>query len=206
MTARAQGEPEPKPRLFATLRDDVRVVTQDVMRRGVSQSVGGTLSELERFYLSREDQQRLSRLRPVRRTMPADRLVRPWAADEADASPAHHACGRARLFIFGFDRIDVDTVHLSLRLHLVGGLLLFLVLMLELKDKLVARDELEAGRRVQLALMPNRARPCRGGTCGCTPSRPTTSAATSSTTCRWTRAVTAMRSATSPARRCRPRC
>src|SRR6186713_2299761 len=37
---------------------------------------------------------------------------------------------------------------------LFGTLLLVVVLMLELKDKLVARDELEAGRRVQLALMP----------------------------------------------------
>ena len=37
---------------------------------------------------------------------------------------------------------------------LFGTVLLVVVLMLELKDKLVARDELEAGRRVQLALMP----------------------------------------------------
>jgi hypothetical protein len=37
---------------------------------------------------------------------------------------------------------------------LFGSMLLVVVLMLELKDKLVARDELEAGRRVQLALMP----------------------------------------------------
>jgi len=37
---------------------------------------------------------------------------------------------------------------------LFGPMLLLVALMLELKDKLVARDELEAGRRVQLALMP----------------------------------------------------
>jgi len=37
---------------------------------------------------------------------------------------------------------------------LFGPMLLVVALMLELKDKLVARDELEAGRRVQLALMP----------------------------------------------------
>ena len=35
-----------------------------------------------------------------------------------------------------------------------GGIILIAVLMLELKDKLAARDELEAGRTVQLALMP----------------------------------------------------
>ncbi len=38
-----------------------------------------------------------------------------------------------------------------------GIALLLLILMLELKDKLLARNELEAGRAVQLALMPTRA-------------------------------------------------
>ncbi|KAA3616629.1 MAG: hypothetical protein DWQ05_12935 [Calditrichaeota bacterium] len=40
--------------------------------------------------------------------------------------------------------------------HILGPLILLFVLMLELKDKLLARDELEAGRRVQIALMPDR--------------------------------------------------
>jgi hypothetical protein len=38
--------------------------------------------------------------------------------------------------------------------HLGGGVIILLVLMLELKDKLLARDELGAGKRVQQALMP----------------------------------------------------
>ncbi|KAA3656735.1 MAG: serine/threonine-protein phosphatase [Calditrichaeota bacterium] len=40
--------------------------------------------------------------------------------------------------------------------NIVGPLIVLFVLMLELKDKLLARDELEAGRRVQMALMPDR--------------------------------------------------
>ena len=39
---------------------------------------------------------------------------------------------------------------------LIGAALLLLVLMLELKDKLLAREELEAGRAVQMALMPEK--------------------------------------------------
>ena len=39
--------------------------------------------------------------------------------------------------------------------HLFGVLLLLFILLLELKDKILARDELEAGRAVQSALMPD---------------------------------------------------
>lgn len=46
--------------------------------------------------------------------------------------------------------------------HLFGGALLLLVLMLELKDKLLATDELEAGRRIQQALMPEPAPEVQG--------------------------------------------
>lgn len=38
--------------------------------------------------------------------------------------------------------------------YIIGGILIVFVLMLELKDKLLARSELEAGRSVQFALMP----------------------------------------------------
>ena len=40
------------------------------------------------------------------------------------------------------------------RFPIFGILLLLIVLMLELKDKLLAKDELETGRRIQMALMP----------------------------------------------------
>jgi len=39
--------------------------------------------------------------------------------------------------------------------HVFGVLLLLFILLLELKDKILARDELEAGRAVQMALMPD---------------------------------------------------
>jgi serine phosphatase RsbU (regulator of sigma subunit) len=44
--------------------------------------------------------------------------------------------------------------HFSLDLRPLGFLLLLVVLMLELKDKLLARDEIEIARQVQLALLP----------------------------------------------------
>ena len=46
--------------------------------------------------------------------------------------------------------------------HLLGVLLLLFILLLELKDKILARDELEAGRAVQMALMPAACPQCAG--------------------------------------------
>jgi len=46
--------------------------------------------------------------------------------------------------------------------QIVGMLLLLFVLLLELKDKVLARDELEAGRAVQTALMPDERPSFRG--------------------------------------------
>jgi phosphoserine phosphatase RsbU/P len=48
-----------------------------------------------------------------------------------------------------------DTTQISIHFPFLGIMTLLLILMLELKDKLVAREELEAGRSVQRALMPD---------------------------------------------------
>lgn len=49
----------------------------------------------------------------------------------------------------------VESVQVEIKTQLIGYALLLIVLMLELKDKLLARDELEAGRKIQTALMPD---------------------------------------------------
>jgi sigma-B regulation protein RsbU (phosphoserine phosphatase) len=60
--------------------------------------------------------------------------------------------------LFMLQATDVEhqgqTTTISIHFPLLGIATLVLILMLELKDKLVARDELEAGRSVQQALMP----------------------------------------------------
>lgn len=59
--------------------------------------------------------------------------------------------------IFTNPSITIGDSHIDAgnNLKIVGGLLVLFVLLLELKDKLLARDELVAGRAVQLALLPD---------------------------------------------------
>jgi len=141
--------------LFKTLGNDVRIVTEDVLQRGFARSIGGTLADLEEFYLSAEDRRQLAGLSAGRRL-----LRRIWWFIRGlllKLTPARRILLAVGLFtlVIGRGRIDIDTVHIALRIQGLGILLVFLVLVLELKDKLVARDELEAGRAVQFALMPS---------------------------------------------------
>lgn len=55
-----------------------------------------------------------------------------------------------------FDDLHRGDLEVRLDLHFVGFAILLVVLMLELKDKLLAREELEVGRSVQSALMPDK--------------------------------------------------
>jgi hypothetical protein len=141
--------------LFQTLRDDFQVVAEDMRRRGFKRAIGGTLASLETFYLSHDERRQLAAM-PRGRQM----LRRLWWLIKGllmKLTPARRIMLAAALvtLVLGLQRIDIGTVHVSLRFPLVGTFLLLAVLVLELKDKLVARDELEAGRKVQLALMPS---------------------------------------------------
>jgi phosphoserine phosphatase RsbU/P len=150
------GSANGEPHLFQTLKNDLGRIFADVRRRGVKREIGGTLADLEAFYLSAETKKRLARMRPVRRV-----LHRLWWLVKSllmKLTPARRVLLALSLILIasGLERVEFDAFRFSFRFSIVGVVLLFLVLMLELKDKQLARDELEAGRKVQLALMPAR--------------------------------------------------
>lgn len=154
MSPQTSSKNQPQPRLLRTLGNDVRIVTEDIMRRGVHREVGGTLAGLEAFYLSRDDRARLAELSTMGRFF--RRLWYFLRGLLLKLTPARRIMLAVALFSIavGAWRIDIDTVHIGFRVQGLAILLVLGVLVLELKDKLVARDELEAGRAVQLALMP----------------------------------------------------
>jgi len=55
-----------------------------------------------------------------------------------------------------FNTGDENRLRIQMETNTLSYVLLLIVLMAELKDKLLARDELETGRRVQTALMPQK--------------------------------------------------
>jgi serine phosphatase RsbU (regulator of sigma subunit) len=141
------------PRLFRTLRSDVRHVTSDVLKGGIRREIDGTLGALERFYLSNDARTRLASMGRLRRW-----LHRAWWLLKGmllKLTPPRRVL-LALALIFIVTEITVVFLGVPLRFRQAGIVMLLLVVMLELKDKLVARDELEAGRKVQMALMPER--------------------------------------------------
>ena len=152
----ASSRPRSSSGLFKTLGQDVRTVFGDFQQRGARRVVGDSVASLESFYLPEEDRQRLVAMRPVRRF-----VVRSWWLLKGlllKLTPARRVMLAAALWflIVGGPRIRMDSsrFNVDIRFPYFSSVLLLGVLMLELKDKLVARDELEAGRKVQLALMP----------------------------------------------------
>lgn len=152
----ASSRPRSPSGLFKTLGEDVRTVFLDFQQRGIKRVVGDSVAGLESFYLPEEDRKRLLKMRPLRRF-----LFRSWWLLKGlllKLTPARRVMLAAALWflITGGPRFRIDSsrFNVDIRLPYFSSVLLLGVLMLELKDKLVARDELEAGRKVQLALMP----------------------------------------------------
>lgn len=143
------------PSLWTTLRNDVLVIVDDVRTRGISRIVSDTFASIEAFYLTDDERRHLAEQSSIGRF-----FLRLWFFLKGlllRLTPARRVMLAVALWflIFGVQRIRLRTGGIDIRYPFTGTVLLFLVLVLELKDKLVARDELEAGRKVQLALMPS---------------------------------------------------
>lgn len=140
--------------LFATIRDDFKNVRSDVRRTGFKETVRQTFSDLDRFYLDDGQQQFLGRVGPARRW-----IWRSWWLLKSlflRLTPARRVLLLVGL-VLSWISIQGTSAAGSARVDLsfLGVLLLLVVLLLELKDKLLARDELEEGRAVQQALLPD---------------------------------------------------
>lgn len=150
-SGRRSGSPEG---LFTTLANDVRVVAADMRGRGAERAMSRTLASLEAFYLTDEDRRRLEGMPAARRLM--YRVV--WLVKSLllRLTPARRVMLAAALWLLLGPSFEVHAFNVSFRVPWIAGLLFLTLLMLELKDKLAAREELVAGRQVQLALMPER--------------------------------------------------
>lgn len=132
-----------------------RTVIADLTRGGLQHTVRRDLEDLYAFYLDEGSRDRLRRMNALRRWL----SVAGWLLKSLilRLSPARRLLVLISLLLVAQERMPfgvMDGVSLRAVLGPVGYLILFVVLMLELKDKLLARDEIQVGRAVQLALLP----------------------------------------------------
>jgi serine phosphatase RsbU (regulator of sigma subunit) len=142
----------------STLRNDVKQVLSDAGSWTPRTTIRRTVADLDDFYLYEEERERLARSGPVRRW-----LLRVWWLFKGlvlKLTPTRRLLLALGLLLRAFESVQIGTASsgadVSVNTSGLGLGLILLVLALELKDKLVAHDELEAGRAVQLALMPAR--------------------------------------------------
>ena len=132
-----------------------QVLFKDVRARDLPVSVRRDFKDLSRFYLDEERRARLKSVRGARRALwLIVFLLNSLLAKLTPARRVMFALSLLMLLLSG--HIHVGELNLSLDLTAEAYWLLLVVLMLELKDKLLARDEIEIARQVQLALLPSR--------------------------------------------------
>ncbi len=135
-----------------------RQVLDDIRHGNLRREVGRDLTELYGFFLDDEQQQRVAAMARPKRW-----LMVPWWALKSLLrklpAPRRVLLVLALVFaLLGDTRLTSSdgTFSIGGDLQPLSIALLLVILMLELKDKLVARDEIEVARQVQLALLPRR--------------------------------------------------
>lgn len=133
-----------KQTVFSTLRDDLRNTETFKTFRKESK-------EVTNFYLTHEQREELNKMRTMKRSF----YISGWVLKAMFYKLTPF---RRLLFVVGIVLIlTVNSNNGDVNFGgnaLFGGLLLALVILLELKDKLLAHDELEEGRHIQELLMP----------------------------------------------------
>lgn len=127
---------------------------EDLQRTKLRRDYLHELKDLYYFYLDEDSRNRLASMGRIRR---AFSLVG-WLLKSLflKLSPARRLLlvVAFALTIQGATSTGLEHRTLTIDLHPLGSFLLLIVLMLELRDKLLARDEIEIARQVQLALLP----------------------------------------------------
>jgi phosphoserine phosphatase RsbU/P len=140
-----------KNRTINPIRDLFEVLRDDLSRTDPVQSAKREIEELKEFMLDEGRKQQLERMSPGRQL-----FVVPWWLLKGmyyKLVPIRRLLVVAGVVLFMWTPQQNPGQN---QMQIAGALLILLVLMLELKDKLLAHEELAAGRAVQQALMPER--------------------------------------------------
>jgi hypothetical protein len=140
-----------EPRFGKTIKNDFKQLK-------IKENFGDEYKSLKEYYLTEERKQKLEKMGGCRRF-----FLIPWWLLKAlffKLTPFRRILLLIAIFsilISGDNQINDNNININLVTPaIIGGLILVFILALELKDKLLARTELEEGRAIQLALMPDR--------------------------------------------------
>jgi sigma-B regulation protein RsbU (phosphoserine phosphatase) len=136
---------------FNPVQDLFEVLRDDLSRTDLVQSVKREIEELKEFMLDEGRKRELESMNTARQL-----LVVPWWLLKGmfyKLVPVRRLLVVAGVALFLWTPQQNSGEH---QMQIAGAVLILLVLMLELKDKLLAHEELAAGRVVQQALMPER--------------------------------------------------
>jgi hypothetical protein len=137
------------PRLFSTLRDDL---TQG----GFLSNMKREAREIEEFYLSEEERRLIREKGNIWRWF----VLAGWVLKNSFfklSSPRRLILVLGLILSMASISYQTEDRGLSIQYNGLGAFCILLVTILELKDKLLAHGELESGRAVQRAMMPEQA-------------------------------------------------
>jgi phosphoserine phosphatase RsbU/P len=146
-----------EPRISKTLRSDFH-------QTKLKEEFKSEYKELKQYFLNDERKQRLESMSPPKKI-----FVLPWWLIKAmyfRLTPFRRILlfiGLIILIFSGNVETSGDSTTLSLNVSaILSGIIFLFILALELKDKLLAKTELEEGRAIQQALMPEQSPKVRG--------------------------------------------
>jgi serine phosphatase RsbU (regulator of sigma subunit) len=134
-------------------------VWNDIKRGNVNKSLTRDFRDLYDFYIDPKTKERLASLGRIRRWIHTLWLILKRMI--LKLTPGRRLILLVSFILILFESTGyqnnqvVEGIQIDIKTQLIGYALVLVVLMLELKDKLLARDELEAGRKIQAALMPD---------------------------------------------------
>jgi sigma-B regulation protein RsbU (phosphoserine phosphatase) len=131
-----------------------RTIVNDFRKGDILESMRRDFKELYAFYIDSETQERLKSEGRFRQFIHSS-----WYLLKnliLKLSPARRFLLLLSIvfILFGDTNFSQNNFNISIHANFLSYFLLLLVLMLELKDKLLAHDELQIGRTVQKALLP----------------------------------------------------
>ncbi|MBI5022322.1 MAG: serine/threonine-protein phosphatase [Ignavibacteriales bacterium] len=133
-----------------------KTVINDIRSGGFFDNILNEYRELKEFMLTTERKDQLQKMGRVKRWF----FITWWLLKSMffKLTPTR----RILLLLALIFLIQNSQTAADNRSYIIGGIILIFIIMLELKDKLTAKEELEAGHAIQKALMPDRSPKVRG--------------------------------------------